>query len=74
MAKIIYTDATQFDLECRMSVDEFKSHCKGGGIISSDGHGYYGTENQVTNIYVDPQDFVEDENLKDFKYVYWYNK
>ena len=74
MAKIKYTNADEFDLDCRMSLDEFKQCCEFGAIISSDGIGYYGTKDQVTDIPANPYAFIKGKNLTKFEYVYWYNK
>lgn len=69
-----FTKAGEFDLECRMSLEEFKSDCKYKSITSDDGVGYYGTKDSVTNIPADPNAFYNDWNREDFEYIYWYNK
>ena len=62
------------DKECLMTIKEFKSHCKYGGIMDSDGIGYYATDNEVSNIEASPRAFVNGIIRSDFTHVCWYNK
>lgn len=63
----------EFDLECRMTLSEFREAIK-MYIGPDDGHGYYATETEVSNIYVDFDD-VKDGDLEDWvTHVCWYNK
>lgn len=62
------------DKECLMTIKEFKSHCRYGGIMDSDGIGYYATDNEVSNIEASPRAFVNGIIRSDFTHVCWYNK
>ena len=62
------------DKECLMTINEFKSHCRYGGIMDSDGIGYYATDKEVSNIEARPSAFVDGIIRSDFTYVCWYNK
>lgn len=62
------------DKECLMTINEFKSHCRYGGIMDSDGVGYYATDKEVSNIEASPRAFVDGIIRPDFTYVCWYNK
>ena len=62
------------DKECLMTINEFKSHCRCGGIMNSDGFGYYATDKEVSNIEASPSAFVDGIIRSDFTYVCWYNK
>lgn len=66
--------ASEFDLECRMTLEDFKNCCKNHMFINDDGSGYYGTETERSDIPADPSHFCQNWNRTDFKYVYWYNK
>ena len=70
----VFREASDFDLECQMKFEDFKTYCKTGMLISSDGSGSYGTETQVSDIYANPICFYNDWNRTDFNYIYWYNK
>ena len=68
------SDYTELDLECKMTLDEFKSSCKCGFLTSNDGFGYYANDKGVTNIYASPRAFCYDINLTEYPYVCWFNK
>ena len=62
------------DKECLMTINEFKSHCRYGGIMNSDGVGYYATNKEVSNIEASPRAFADGIIRSDFTHVCWYNK
>ena len=62
------------DKKCLMTINKFKSHCKCGGIMNSDGVGYYVTDKEVSNIAASPSAFVKGIIREDFTHVCWYNK
>ena len=62
------------DKKCLMTIKEFKSHCNCGGIMNSDGVGYYATDKEVSNIEASPRAFVDGIIRSDFTHVCWYNK
>ena len=62
------------DRKCLMTINEFKSDCKCGGIMDSDGVGYYATDKEVSNIETSPSAFVKGIIREDFTHVCWYNK
>lgn len=65
---------SDLDRKCLMTIKEFKSHCDFGGIMDSDGFGYYATNNEVSNIEASPRAFVKGIIRPDFTHVCWYNK
>lgn len=69
-----YRDADEFDLECRITIEEFIAWCKYGYFCDSDGTGYYGNETQISDIYANPSHFYNKWNRTDFTHIYWYNK
>ena len=56
------------------TIDEFKSCCKAGGFIESDGEGYYVKDGQEYDIPARPLFFARDYIRVDFTHVMWYNK
>ena len=62
------------DRECLMTINTFKNHCNCGGIMNSDGVGYYATDKEVSNIEAMPSAFVKGLIRPDFTHVCWYNK
>ena len=62
------------DRKCLMTINKFKSHCKCGGIMDSDGFGYYATDKEVSNIEASPNAFRHGIIREDFTHVCWYNK
>ena len=62
------------DRKCLMTINKFKFHCKCGGIMDSDGFGYYATDKEVSNIEASPSAFVKGIIREDFTHVCWYNK
>ena len=69
-----YRNADEFDLDCRITIEEFIDWCSSGYTCDSDGTGYYGTETQVSDIYAKPSHFYKKWNRTDFTHIYWYNK
>jgi len=65
---------SDLDKKCLMTIKEFKSHCDCGGIMDSDGVGYYATNKEVSNIEASPRAFVKGIIRPDFTHVCWYNK
>ena len=65
---------SDLDRKCLMTINEFKSYCKCGGIMDSDGFGYYATDKEVSNIEASPSAFVKGIIREDFTHVCWYNK
>ena len=62
------------DRKCLMTINTFKNHCKCGGIMNSDGVGYYATDKEVSNIEASPRAFEKGIIRPDFTHVCWYNK
>lgn len=65
---------SDLDRKCLMTINEFKTHCKYGGIMNSDGVGYYATDSEVSNIEAIPSAFMDGVIRSDFTHVCWYNK
>ena len=57
-----------------MPIQEFRDACIAGGFISSDGHGYYASETQESDISIPPADCLCRNTRDDFTHVMWYNK
>lgn len=64
----------ELDRECLMTINEFKSNCRYGAFMDSDGVGYYATDKEVSNIEASPSAFVKGIIREDFTHVCWYNK
>ena len=62
------------DRKCLMTINEFKSNCRYGAFMDSDGVGYYATDKEVSNIEASPSAFVKGIIREDFTHVCWYNK
>ena len=63
----------ELDRECLMTINEFKSNCRYGAFMDSDGVGYYATDKEVSNIEASPSAFVKGIIREDFTHVCWYN-
>ena len=64
----------ELDRKCLMTINEFKSHCRRGTFMDTDGVGYYATDKEVSNIEASPNAFRQGIIREDFTYVCWYNK
>ena len=64
---------SDLDRKCLMTINEFKSYCKCGGIMDSDGFGYYATDKEVSNIEASPSAFAKGIIREDFTHICWYN-
>ena len=64
----------ELDRECLMTINEFKSNCRYGVFMDSDGVGYYATDKEVSNIEASPSTFVKGIIREDFTHICWYNK
>ena len=64
----------ELDRKCLMTINEFKSNCRYGVFMDSDGVGYYATDKEVSNIEASPSAFVKGIIREDFTHVCWYNK
>ena len=64
----------ELDRECLMTINEFKSNCRYGAFMDTDGVGYYATDKEVSNIEASPRAFVKGIIREDFTHVCWYNK
>ena len=64
----------ELDRECLMTINEFKSNCRYGAFMDSDGVGYYATDKEVSNIEASPSAFVKGIIREDFTHICWYNK
>ena len=64
----------ELDRECLMTINEFKSNCRYGAFMDSDGVGYYATDKEVSNIEASPNAFRQGIIREDFTHVCWYNK
>ena len=64
----------ELDRECLMTINEFKSNCRCGVFMDSDGVGYYATDKEVSNIEAIPSAFVKGIIREDFTHICWYNK
>lgn len=62
------------DRKCLMTINEFKSNCRYGAFMDSDGVGYYATDKEVSNIEANPSAFVKGIIREDFTHICWYNK
>lgn len=67
-SKVELTPASEFDLECQMSLEEFLVSAQYGAITPDDGCGNYGTEDLVSNV------SCWEDVPKWATKVYWYNK
>ena len=47
----------ELDRECLMTINEFKSNCRYGVFMDTDGVGYYATDKEVSNIEASPNAF-----------------
>jgi hypothetical protein len=58
-----------------MTVEEFRHECRSGGIMNSDGCGYYANPpNYYHGISARPSDMVVGRILEGFTHVAWFNK
>ena len=64
----------ELDRECLMTINEFKSNCRYGAFMDTDGVGYYATDKEVSNIEASPNAFRQGIIREDFTHVCWYNK
>ena len=64
----------ELDRKCLMTINEFKSNCRYGIFMDSDGVGYYATDKEVSNIEASPSAFVKGIIREDFTHICWYNK
>lgn len=64
----------ELDRECLITINEFKSNCRYGTFMDSDGVGYYATDKEVSNIEASPSAFVKGIIREDFTHICWYNK
>lgn len=64
----------ELDRKCLMTINEFKSNCRYGAFMDTDGVGYYATDKEVSNIEVSPNVFRYGVIREDFTHVCWYNK
>ena len=62
------------DIGDLFTIEEFKSCCKAGGFIESDGEGYYVKDSLEYDLPVRPSFFARDYIRRDFTHVMWYNK
>lgn len=75
MTQVAYVTRTadKDDISCRTPIIEFVRDCCTGAIVDSDGEGYYGYVNCVTDIPAIPSEIKNGGTLLDYEYVYWYN-
>ena len=64
----------ELDRKCLMTINEFKSNCRYGAFMDTDGSGYYATDKEVSNIEASPNAFRYGIIREDFTHVCWYNK
>ena len=64
----------ELDRKCLMTINEFKSNCRYGAFMDTDGFGYYATDKEVSNIEASPNAFRYGIIREDFTHVCWYNK
>ena len=64
----------ELDRKCLMTINEFKSNCRYGAFMDTDGVGYYATDKEVSNIEASPNVFRYGVIREDFTHVCWYNK
>ena len=64
----------ELDRKCLMTINEFKSNCRYGAFMDTDGVGYYATDKEVSNIEASPNAFRQGIIREDFTHVCWYNK
>ena len=64
----------ELDRKCLMTINEFKSHCRRGTFMDTDGVGYYATDKEVSDIKASPNAFRYGIIREDFTHVCWYNK
>ena len=64
----------ELDRECLMTINEFKSNCRYGAFMDTDGVGYYATDKEVSDIKASPNAFRYGIIREDFTHVCWYNK
>lgn len=58
-----------------MTVEDFRHQCEIGGIMNSDGSGYYANPpNYYHGIHARPSDMISGRILKGFTHVAWFNK
>lgn len=65
--------ADGWEEELAIPVNEFIECCRYKMLTDSDGNGYYGTADEISDISVDPSEILKMKR-DDFPFVYWYNK
>jgi len=58
----------------KMTINDFKENVDCGLFVDNDGHGYYATEDQITNLVVLPSDYFKNLIDERFSHVVWFNK
>lgn len=58
----------------KFTFEQFVNMAKDGSLTDSDGHGYYATENGISDITIMPSDITENMYRNDFTYVVWFSK
>lgn len=56
-----------------MTVEEFRISIECGLFIDWDGHGYYATATEMSNVVVSPSTFAE-THKPEYTHVVWFNK
>jgi hypothetical protein len=57
-----------------MTLQEFIDACKSGCFIDYDGHGYYATATEMSDVLAQPSAIVHGQIRTDFTHVMWFNK
>ena len=69
-----WKEYNELDKECKMTLSEFKQLIKVGAITPDDGHGYYATDTEVSNMYIFFDDVIDGDVDEFITHVCWYNK
>ncbi len=64
----------ELDKECLVDIETFTEWCKTGYVINDDGSGKYATESEVSDLYVNTDDFRCGKIRNDFTHICWYNR
>lgn len=65
---------TDFDKKCHQSIADFREMLLSGFFNYDDGHGYYATNDAVSNEEIDFDDILNYEIPNYATHICWYNK
>lgn len=56
------------------TLEKFIEDCEKGYFIDYDGHGYYATDNMISDIKVKPSFIKKGQVLRQFSHIMWFNR